>query len=145
MRDVDIGQQAQVDTRNGIVKGIVSGISGAAEEGTVTVDVELQGDLPRGARPDLTVDGTITLERLPADTIKMGRPAFGQEGGTITLFKLLARAPAPPVGEAIATKVRIGRQSVNEVEILEGLQPGDQVILSDMTQFDDVDRIRVVN
>lgn len=143
VRDVEIGQQAEVDTRNGIVKGIVSGVAGAAQEGTVTVDVSLEGDLPRGARPNLTVDGTITLERLP-DVIKVGRPAFGQEGGSIQLFKLLAKRPIQ-TGDAVRTTVQIGRSSVNEVEVLDGLQPGDQVILSDMTQFDDADRVRVVN
>ncbi|MGH9159565.1 MAG: efflux RND transporter periplasmic adaptor subunit [Vicinamibacteraceae bacterium] len=143
VRDVEIGQEAQVDTRNGFVKGAVSGVAGAAQEGTVTVDITLEGKLPRGARPNLTVDGTITLERLP-DVVKVGRPAFGQEGGSIQLFKLLARRPIQ-TGEAVRATVQIGRQSVNEVEVLGGLQPGDQVILSDMTQFDDVDRVRVVN
>ncbi|MPZ18434.1 MAG: HlyD family efflux transporter periplasmic adaptor subunit [Luteitalea sp.] len=143
VRDVEIGQQAEVDTRNGIVKGVVSGVAGAAQEGTVTIDVSLEGDLPRGARPNLTVDGTITLERLP-DVVKVGRPAFGQEGGSIQLFKLLAKRPVQ-TGDAVRTTVQIGRSSVNEVEVLDGLQPGDQVILSDMTQFDDADRVRVVN
>lgn len=143
-RDVQPGQEAQIDTRNGIVPGEVSRVEPAASEGTVTVDVRLKGDLPRGARPQLTVDGTITLERLPDDTIKVGRPAFGQEGGSIQLFKLLAKRPIQ-TGEAVRTTVQIGRMSVNEVEVLDGLQPGDQVILSDMTQFDDADRVRIVN
>jgi HlyD family secretion protein len=102
----------------------------------VGVDIQLEGDLPPGARPDLSVDGTITLEKLP-DVIKVGRPAFGQENSTVMLFKL------DGTGEAHRVQVRLGRTSVNEIEILEGLQPGDQVILSDMSAQDAYDRIRL--
>jgi len=135
-RDLRIGQDAEVDTRNGIIKGKVIRIDPAAQGGTVGVDISLDGALPPGARPDLSVDGTITLERLP-DVIKVGRPAFGQENSTVMLFKLDGK------GEAHRVQVRLGRSSVNEIEILEGLQPGDQVILSDMSAQDAYDRIRL--
>ena len=136
MRDVRIGQVAEVDTRNGIIPGRVTRIDPSATGGTVGVDIQLEGDLPPGARPDLSVDGTITLEKLP-DVIKVGRPAFGQENSTVMLFKL------DGTGEAHRVQVRLGRTSVNEIEILEGLQPGDQVILSDMSAQDAYDRIRL--
>ena len=136
MRDVRIGQVAEVDTRNGIIPGRVIRIDPSATGGTVGVDIQLEGDLPPGARPDLSVDGTITLEKLP-DVIKVGRPAFGQENSTVMLFKL------DGTGEAHRIQVRLGRTSVNEIEILEGLQPGDQVILSDMSAQDAYDRIRL--
>ena len=135
-KDIRIGQLAEVDTRNGIIQGRVSRIDPTATGGTVGVDITLEGDLPPGARPDLSVDGTITLEKLP-DVIKVGRPAFGQENSTVMLFKLDA------TGEAHRVQVRLGRTSVNEIEILEGLQPGDQVILSDMSAHDAYDRIRL--
>jgi HlyD family secretion protein len=135
-KDIRIGQLAEVDTRNGIIQGRVSRIDPTATGGTVGVDITLEGDLPPGARPDLSVDGTITLESLP-DIIKVGRPAFGQENSTVMLFKLDAS------GEAHRVQVRLGRTSVNEIEILEGLQPGDQVILSDMSAHDAYDRIRL--
>lgn len=135
-KDLRIGQLAEVDTRNGIIQGRVSRIDPTATGGTVGVDITLEGDLPPGARPDLSVDGTITLESLP-DVIKVGRPAFGQENSTVLLFKLDA------TGEAHRVQVRLGRTSVNEIEILEGLQPGDQVILSDMSAHDAYDRIRL--
>lgn len=135
-KDIRIGQSAEVDTRNGIVKGRVARIDPAAEGGTVGVDVILEGALPSGARPDLSVDGTIQLERLD-NVIYVGRPAFGQENSTVGLFKLT------PDGEAIRTNVKLGRSSVNQIEILEGLQPGDQVILSDMSAQDSYDRIRI--
>jgi HlyD family secretion protein len=135
-KDIRIGQLAEVDTRNGIIQGRVSRIDPTATGGTVGVDITLEGDLPPGARPDLSVDGTITLEKLP-DVIKVGRPAFGQENSTVMLFKLDAN------GEAHRVQVRLGRTSVNEIEILEGLQPGDQVILSDMSAHDAYDRIRL--
>jgi HlyD family secretion protein len=135
-KDLSIGQAAEVDTRNGVVTGRVSRIDPAAENGTVGVDVTLEGDLPPGARPDLSVDGTVLLERL-ADVIYVGRPAFGQEESTISLFKLL------PDGEAVRTTVKLGRSSVNTIEIKEGLQPGDQVILSDMSNYDQFDRVRI--
>ena len=135
-KDLTIGQTAEVDTRNGVVPGVVSRIDPAAENGTVGVDVTLQGELPPGARPDLSVDGTVLLERLE-NVIYVGRPAFGQEESTISLFKLL------PNGEAERTKITLGRSSVNTIEIKEGLQPGDQVILSDMSNYEQFDRVRI--
>jgi HlyD family secretion protein len=135
-KDIRIGQVAEVDTRNGIIPGRVIRIDPASEGGTVGVDIALEGELPPGARPDLSVDGTITLEKLP-DVIKVGRPAFGQENSTVMLFKLDGK------GEAHRVKVQLGRTSVNEIEILEGLQPGDEVILSDMSAQDAYDRIRL--
>jgi HlyD family secretion protein len=135
-KDIQIGQLAEVDTRNGIVKGRVSRMDPAAQGGTVGVDVILEGALPPGARPDLSVDGTIQLERL-ADVIYVGRPAFGQENSTVSLFKVGAD------GEATRTNVKLGRSSVNQIEIVEGLKPGDQVILSDMSAQDAFDRIRI--
>ena len=135
-KDIRIGQEAEVDTRNGIIKGRVIRIDPAATGGTVGVDISLEGELPPGARPDLSVDGTITLERLP-DVIKVGRPAFGQENGKVSLFKLDGN------GEAHRVQVILGRSSVNEIEIIEGLQPGDQVILSDMSAQESYDRIRL--
>ena len=135
-KDIRIGQIAEVDTRNGIVKGRVARIDPASSGGTVGVDVILEGALPSGARPDLSVDGTIQLERLD-NVIYVGRPAFGQENSTVGLFKLT------PDGEALRTNVKLGRSSVNQIEIIEGLQPGDQVILSDMSAQDSFDRIRI--
>jgi HlyD family secretion protein len=135
-KDIRIGQVAEVDTRNGIIPGRVIRIDPASEGGTVGVDIALEGELPPGARPDLSVDGTITLEKLP-DVIKVGRPAFGQENSTVMLFKLDGN------GEAHRVKVQLGRTSVNEIEIIEGLQPGDEVILSDMSAQDAYDRIRL--
>jgi HlyD family secretion protein len=135
-KDIRIGQIAEVDTRNGVVKGKVSRIDPASSGGTVGVDVILEGALPSGARPDLSVDGTIQLERLD-NVIYVGRPAFGQENSTVGLFKLT------PDGEALRTNVKLGRSSVNQIEIIEGLQPGDQVILSDMSAQDTFDRIRI--
>lgn len=137
-KDLRIGQFAEVDTRNGIVKGKVSRIDPASAGGTVGVDVILEGALPPGARPDLSVDGTVLLEQL-TDIVYVGRPAFGQENSTVTLFKLT------PNGEAVQTKVELGRSSVNQIEIRSGLQPGDQVILSDMSSNDSFERIRIVN
>jgi HlyD family secretion protein len=135
-RDITIGQVAEVDTRNGVVPGRVMRIDPAATNGTVGVDISLEGQLPPGARPDLSVDGTIRLEQL-TNIIHVGRPAFGQEESTISLFKL------QPNGEAIRTTIKLGRSSVNTIEIREGLQPGDQVILSDMSSYDQFDRIRI--
>jgi HlyD family secretion protein len=135
-KDIKIGQVAEVDTRNGVVPGRVMRMDPASSNGTVGVDVSLEGPLPPGARPDLSVDGTVTLEKLPS-VISVGRPAFGQEESTITLFKLT------PDGEAHRTKVVLGRSSVNQIEIKEGLQPGDQVILSDMSSYDQFDRVRL--
>jgi HlyD family secretion protein len=135
-KDIRIGQVAEVDTRNGVIQGKVMRIDPTATGGTVGVDISLDGALPAGARPDLSVDGTITLERLP-DVIKVGRPAFGQENSTVMLFKLDGQ------GEAHRVQVKLGRSSVNEIEVIEGLQPGDQVILSDMSAQDAFDRIRL--
>ncbi len=136
-KDIRIGQYAEVDTRNGVVKGKVSRIDPAATGGTVGVDVILEGALPPGARPDLSVDGNIELERL-ADVVYMGAPAFGQENSTVSLFKLNADG-----SEAERVTVKLGKRSVNQVEILEGLKPGDQVILSDTSAQDGFDRIRL--
>ena len=136
-RDVQIGQPASIDTRNGVIPGRVMRIDPAVQNGTVTVDVSLDGDLPRGARPDLTVDGTIELERL-VDVVYVGRPVYGQEESVVSLFKL-----QPDSDEAVRTRVSLGRSSVNTIEVIEGLQPGDQVVLSDMSQWDAFDRIRL--
>jgi HlyD family secretion protein len=135
-KDIRVGQLAEVDTRNGIVKGKVSRMDPASSGGTVGVDIILEGELPSGARPDLSVDGTIQLERLD-NVLYVGRPAFGQEQSTVGLFKLNAD------GEATRTNVKLGRSSVNQIEIVDGLQPGDQVILSDMSAQDQFDRIRI--
>ena len=135
-RDLTIGQIAAVDTRQGIIPGKVIRIDPSAVNGTVTVDVELEGELPRGARPDLSVDGTIELERLE-NVLFVGRPAFGQEQSTVGLFKLDAQ------GEATRAQVQLGRSSVNTIEILSGLQEGDQVVLSDMSAWDQFERIRL--
>jgi HlyD family secretion protein len=135
-KDIRIGQYAEVDTRNGKVKGHVSRMDPSSVGGTVGVDVIMDGPLPPGARPDLSVDGEIQLEKLD-NIIYVGRPAFGQENSTVTIFKV------SPTGEAYATKVKLGRASVSTIEVLEGLQPGDQVILSDMSQFDAFDRVQL--
>ncbi len=135
-KDIQIGQPAAVDTRSSIVKGHVVRIDPSVQNGTVTVDVTMDGPLPKEARPDLSVDGTVQLERL-ADVVKVGRPAFGQEQSAVGLFKLQAN------GEATRMQVKLGRTSVNEVEIVSGLNAGDQVILSDMSQWDAFDRVRL--
>ena len=135
-RDVQIGQVVSVDTRNGLVEGKVVRIDPAVQAGTVLVDVELVGKLPRGARPDLSVDGTIEIERLP-QVVYTGRPAYGQPNTTIGLFKLVED------GYAVRVPVELGRTSVSAVEIVQGLTPGDQVILSDTSAWDDHDRIRL--
>jgi HlyD family secretion protein len=137
-KDIAIGQPAEIDTRNGIVKGRVARIDPASSNGTVGVDVTLEGALPPGARPDLSVDGTIRLELLD-NVIYVGRPAFGQENSTVGLFKV------HPDGEAVRINVKLGRSSVNTIEIIEGLQPGDLVILSDMSSYDEYPRIRLTN
>ena len=135
-KDLRLGQFAEIDTRNGIVQGKVARIDPASSNGTVGVDVILDGALPPGARPDLSVDGTIRIEKLD-NVVFVGRPAFGQDEGTVSMFKLL------PTGEAVRTNVKLGRSSVNTIEIKEGLQPGDQVILSDMSNYDQFDRIQL--
>ncbi|HMD43454.1 MAG TPA: HlyD family efflux transporter periplasmic adaptor subunit [Candidatus Acidoferrum sp.] len=136
-KDVAIGQPAAIDTRNGIVKGTVSRIDPSVQNGTVTVDVQITDALPNGARPDLSVDGTIELENL-RDVLYVGRPVHGQSDSTIGIFKLVEEG-----SEAVRTRVRLGKSSVNTIEILEGLKPGDKVILSDMSAWDAVDRIRL--
>jgi HlyD family secretion protein len=136
-KDVAIGQVASVDTRNGIIDGHVSRIDPAAVNGTVTVDVKLEGSLPPGARPDLSVDGTIEIERL-TDVLYVGRPTFGQPNSQISLFRLDADGKG-----ATRAQVKLGRSSVNTIEILDGLRIGDQVILSDMSAWDAHDRIRL--
>ena len=135
-RDLTIGQVASVDTRNGIIAGRVIRIDPAAVNGTVTVDIALEGALPRGARPDLSVDGTIELERLD-NVLFVGRPAFGQEQSTVGLFRLNEN------GEAARAQVQLGRSSVNTIEVLGGLKEGDQVVLSDMSAWDQFERIRL--
>jgi HlyD family secretion protein len=136
-RDVQIGQPALIDTHNGTVNGNVMRVDPAVQNGTVTVDVKLAGELPQGARPDLSVDGTIDLEKLD-NVLYVGRPAFGQENSTISLFKL------DPDGKgAVRVPVKVGRASVNSIQILEGLHEGDTVILSDMSRNDNTDRIRL--
>jgi len=136
-KDVAIGQKAEIDTRNGIIPGTVSRIDPAAVNGTVTVDVRLEGQLPPGARPDLSVDGTIEIEKLD-DVLYVGRPTFGQPNSTVSLFKL-----DPDNKGATRAQVKLGRSSVNTIEIIDGLRAGDQVILSDMSQWDSYDRIRL--
>jgi HlyD family secretion protein len=134
-KDIQLGQQAEIDTRNGVIPGHVSRIDPAAQQGTVTVDVALDGQLPQGARPDLTVDGTVELERLD-NVIYVGRPAFGQSQSAVSMFKL-----EPDGKAAVRVPVKLGRSSVNTIEILEGLQPGDQVILSDTAAWDAFNRV----
>jgi len=136
-RDVQIGQKATIDTRNGVVAGQVVRVDPNVENGTVAVDVRVDGGFPRGARPDLTVEGRIELERLD-DVLHVGRPAFAREDGVVGVFKFL-----PGSDLAVRTPVRFGRQSVSEIEILDGLLPGDRIILSDTSAWDDHDRLRV--
>lgn len=137
IKDVRIGQPVAVDTRNGIIQGRVSRIDPAAREGTFVVDAELTGPLPGSARPDLSVDGTIELERLN-NVLYVGRPAFGQGQQTVGMFRL-----TPDGQEAVRTQVALGRSSVSTIEILSGLKEGDQVILSDTSTLDSYQRIRV--
>ncbi len=136
-RDVQLGQSVAVDTRNGVVAGVVARIDPAVREGTVTVDVTLEGALPKGARPDLNVDGTVEIEKLD-DVVFVGRPAFGQEHSTVGLFQIEDDGV-----HARRVQVELGRSSVNTIEVVAGLQPGDEVILSDTSRFDDVDRIKL--
>lgn len=139
-RDVEIGLAAVVDTRNGEVHGKVARIDPAAQNGTVLVDVRFTEPLPKGARPDLSVDGTIELERLE-NVLYVGRPAFGQENGTVSLFKLSGPAERPDAAERV--QVKFGRSSVNTIEVVSGLKEGDRVILSDMSAWDGRDRLRI--
>ena len=136
-RDVQLGQLAEIDTRNGIIAGHVMRIDPAVDNGTVTVDVALDGALPRGARPDLSVDGTVELERL-ADVLYVGRPVQGQPDSQVGLFKVVDNGRT-----AVRVPVKLGRSSVSTVEITQGLEVGDRVILSDMSQWDAHDRVRL--
>jgi HlyD family secretion protein len=136
-RDVQIGELASIDTHNGLIAGTVMRVDPGVQNGTVTVDVKLTGELPKGARPELSVDGTIDLERMD-DVLYVGRPAFGQENSTISLFKL-----SPDGQGALRVPVKVGRASVNSIQIIEGLREGDAVILSDMSRWDNTDRVRL--
>ena len=138
-KDVTFGQTASIDTRNGIVQGRVIRVDPSVREGTVTVDVALDGELPKGARPDLTVDGTIEIERLP-DVLYVGRPTNGQQQSKVELFRL-----SPDGKTAERVQVQIGRVSVNTVEITSGLKVGDQVILSDTSAQDGFNKIRLTS
>lgn len=136
-KDIELGQVAEIDTRNGKVPGRIVRIDPAATQGTVTVDVKLLGELPKGARPELSVDGTIELERLD-DVIFVGRPVIGQSDSTVGIFKVVNNGR-----EAIRTSVKLGRSSVNFIEVIDGLTQGEQVILSDMSTWDAYDRVRL--
>ena len=136
-RDIQIGQPSEIDTHNGVISGKVMRIDPAVVNGTVTVDVELEGALPLGARPDLSVDGTIDLDRM-ANVVYVGRPAFGNENSTISLFKLSTDSKT-----AVRVPVKVGKASVNSIQVIEGLQEGDTVILSDMSRWDSTDKIRL--
>src|SRR5205807_8765724 len=136
-KDIQLGLPASVDTHNGVIAGHVMRIDPYVVNGTVTVDVALDETLPQGARPDLSVAGTIDLERME-NVLYVGRPAFGQENSTISLFKLDADSKG-----AVRVPVKVGRASVNSIQVLEGLHEGDTVILSDMSRNDNTDRIRL--
>jgi multidrug resistance efflux pump len=136
-KDVAVGQTAAIDTRNGIIPGRVVRIDPASSNGTVAVDVTLTAALPKGARPDLSVDGTIEIERL-GRVLHVGRPAYGQANATVGLFRLVKGS-----NEAERVRVELGRSSVNAIEVVRGLSPGDVVILSDMSRWDAVDRVRL--
>lgn len=136
-KDIQLGQSVDIDTRNGVVAGEVMRIDPRVANGTVQVDVELTGELPTGARPDLSVDGTILIERLD-DVLYVGRPAYGQPESTVNLFRL-----DPVEGIATRVPVELGRSSVNVIEVRQGLRQGDTVILSDVSAWDDYDRIRL--
>jgi hypothetical protein len=136
-KDIVIGQPVSVDTRNGLVNGRVSRVDPSAVNGTVTVEVALEGELPKGARADISVDGTIEIERLP-DVIYVGRPAYGQAESTVGLFRL-----DPDGKTAQRVQVQLGVGSVNTVEVKKGLVPGEKVIISDVSQWDAQDRLRI--
>jgi HlyD family secretion protein len=137
IKDIAFGQLAQIDTRNGIIPGRVSRIDPAAKEGTILVDVKLEGPLPAAARPDLSVDGTIEIEKL-ADVLFVGRPAFGQPNSTVSMFKIDSDEKG-----ADRVQVKFGRTSVTTIEIVEGLKAGDKVILSDMSTWDSYERVQL--
>lgn len=136
-KDVTVGQRAEIDTRNGVVEGRVIRVDPAVQNGYVQVDVDLVGELPKGARPDLSVDGTIEIERLE-DVLYVDRPAYGESGSTIQLFKLVGDG-----NQAVRTDVSLGRSSVNTIEVLAGLDEGDTVILSDPSAWDGHDRLKL--
>ena len=136
-RDIQIGQPAAIDTHNGVIPGHVTRIDPSVLNGTRTVDVSLDGPLPQGAVPQLSVDGTIDLERL-TDVLYVGRPALGNENSTLSLFKIDSDGKG-----AVRVPVKVGRASVNSIQVLDGLREGDSVILSDMSRYDNVDRIRL--
>jgi HlyD family secretion protein len=135
-KDITIGQNATIDTRNGLIEGQVMRIDPAVLNGSVTVDIRLVSELPRGARPDLSVDGTIQIERV-SDVLYVSRPAYGQANSTVGMFKLQDN------GEAVRVNVRLGRSSVSTIEIVDGLLEGDMVVVSDMSRWDQFDRVRV--
>ncbi len=135
-KDILLGQSVAIDTRNGIIPGVVSRIDPAVQNGTVLIDVRLEGDLPLGARPDLSVDGVIEIERLE-DVLYVARPAYGQSDSLVGMFRLTED------GHAVRSQVRLGRTSVSTIEIINGLEQGDQVILSDMSTWDEFDRVRL--
>jgi HlyD family secretion protein len=136
-RDIQIGQPAEIDTHNGVIPGKVTRIDPTVQNGTVTVDVEPVGTLPQGARPDLSVDGTIDLDRM-TDVLYMVRPAFANENSTISLFRV-----SPDGKTATRVPVKVGRASVNNIQVIDGLNVGNTVILSDMSRWDSVDRVRL--
>jgi HlyD family secretion protein len=136
-KDAVIGQKATVDTRNGVVTGHVSRIDPSVQNGTVTVDVVFDQPLPQGARPDLSVDGTIEIENLK-DVLYVGRPVHGQSDSTVGIFKLDEDG-----SDATRVNIKLGRSSVNTIEIVSGLKVGDKVILSDMSAWDSFDRVRL--
>ena len=136
-RDIQIGQPAEIDTHNGVIPGKVTRIDPTVQNGTVTVDVEPVGTLPQGARPDLSVDGTIDLDRM-TDVLYMGRPAFANENSTISLFRV-----SPDGKTATRVPVKVGRASVNNIQVIDGLNVGNTVILSDMSRWYSVDRVRL--
>lgn len=136
-QDIVVGQVAYIDTRNDTIEGRVARIDPAVQGGTVTIDVALPDDLPRSARTDLSVDGTVEIERLD-DVTYVGRPAYGQANSRVGMFKLVEDG-----NYAVRVNVQLGRSSVNEIEVEEGLQPGDIVILSDMSQWDGFERVRL--
>jgi multidrug resistance efflux pump len=136
-KDITLNQRTKIDTRNGIVDGRVMRVDPAAQNGTVTVEIALEGELPRGARPDLSVDGTIEIERL-IDVMYVGRPAYGQAESTVGLFKL-----EPDGKTASRVNVRLGRASVNTIQVMQGLGVGEKVIISDMSAYDNTNKVRL--
>jgi HlyD family secretion protein len=136
-RDISLGQKASIDTRNGVVGGHVMRIDPGSQQGTVVVEIAIDGELPRGARADMSVDGTIELERLP-NVLYVGRPAYGSAESTVGLFKV-----SDDGKEATRVNVKLGRASVNTIEVIQGLAVGDSVIISDMSQWDATSRVRL--